>query len=747
MEMDGVERVKFGPYVVDLHTCELWKHGTRLRLVGQPFEILAALLKRPGQLVTREELRAQLWPGDTFVDFNHGLNAAVNKLRDTLCDSAEDPKYIETLPRRGYRFVAQVEAAPPLTASNGAVAWPTHDADTRSDVGPVVEPESLPAAEPVADTKGSISPVIDHPPASRKKWLRRAVTAGAVIAVAWLLVNFGILDHLRATRMESAKKMGEKANLDLIPLTNVPDPTSDAAFSPDGNKVAFRREGDSPDTWGIFVKPIYSSQLVQVTNHREDCCPVWSPDGSMIAFSRFSASEHIIYGMSANGRSLRKLHATSAGTKHGELDWSPDGQSIVFVGESPQGTCSIFRLSLKDLTVRRVTEPPAMNHDWGPAFSPDGQSLSFVRTHESGLPENIMLMPAGGGESRVVLSFYNGILGPPVWTSDGQSILFSAGTEPSLLRVAAFGEGEFKAISGLGKAVWHPAVARHGHRLAVQTSSKTVSVWQADLSSDGKLQPRRVVVTDIGRNEGAQVSPDGTKLVFMSSRSGNTEIWVSDRDGSNPVRLTWMGNVGTPRWSPNGRSVAFDATIRGHGSIYTVDLTGAPPRVTVGDNSNNLVPSWSEDGRWIYFASDRSGIWQVWKVATSGGAPMQVTTHGGFAAYEFHNVIYYSKFNQPKPEVWEVPVGGGVESRVSPFVRPEDWANWALVNGGIYFIQAGIDQLAGVMFYDTARKRVTQVGTLPAMPFWLAATADGKSLLYEHLDQDDSHTMLVENFH
>ena len=109
MGFNGSDRLRFGAYEADLHTGELWKHGTRVKLVGQPFEILAALVRRPGQLVTREEIRARLWPGDTFVDFNHGLNAAVNKLRDVLCDSADTPKYIETLPRRGYRFIAEVQ--------------------------------------------------------------------------------------------------------------------------------------------------------------------------------------------------------------------------------------------------------------------------------------------------------------------------------------------------------------------------------------------------------------------------------------------------------------------------------------------------------------------------------------------------------------------------------------------------------------------------------------------------------------
>jgi TolB-like protein/Tfp pilus assembly protein PilF len=100
--------VRFGPFEADLRAGELRKHGVKLKVVGQPFEVLAMLLECPGQLVTREELRARLWPTDTFVDFDHGLNAAVNKLRDALNDSAEKPNYVETLPRRGYRFISAV---------------------------------------------------------------------------------------------------------------------------------------------------------------------------------------------------------------------------------------------------------------------------------------------------------------------------------------------------------------------------------------------------------------------------------------------------------------------------------------------------------------------------------------------------------------------------------------------------------------------------------------------------------------
>ena len=118
------QRVRFGPFEADLETHELWKNGIKVKLGGQPFEILAVLLNRPGQLVTREELQKEIWAADTFVDFNHGLNAAVNKLRETLSDSAEEPKYIETLPRRGYRFIGRIENAVSELKPEGAKPGP-----------------------------------------------------------------------------------------------------------------------------------------------------------------------------------------------------------------------------------------------------------------------------------------------------------------------------------------------------------------------------------------------------------------------------------------------------------------------------------------------------------------------------------------------------------------------------------------------------------------------------------------------
>jgi DNA-binding winged helix-turn-helix (wHTH) protein len=108
-ELSSAGRLSFDAYHVDLRTGELRKHGRKIRLAGRPFQILALLLEQPGELLTRKELQTRLWPADTFVDFEHGVNAAILTLRRALCDSHKNPRYIETLPRRGYRFIAAVE--------------------------------------------------------------------------------------------------------------------------------------------------------------------------------------------------------------------------------------------------------------------------------------------------------------------------------------------------------------------------------------------------------------------------------------------------------------------------------------------------------------------------------------------------------------------------------------------------------------------------------------------------------------
>src|SRR5271163_2297013 len=199
---DRTRRVRFDAFEVDMRSGEVRKHGIRLKLHGQPFQVLSLLLEHPGDLVTREELRQKLWPGDTFVDFDTGLNSAVKKLRDALCDSAEEPRYIETLPRRGYRFIGQV-----------------HNGDLSTGEAPIKSLAVIPLrvnpnekglrAERPADREVDVRPT----GTSRARlWLVLGGVAGlALIAVTYVMLR-GHTGHTAQTRIRS---------LAVLPLSNL----------------------------------------------------------------------------------------------------------------------------------------------------------------------------------------------------------------------------------------------------------------------------------------------------------------------------------------------------------------------------------------------------------------------------------------------------------------------------------------------------------------------------------------------
>jgi len=238
----------------------------------------------------------------------------------------------------------------------------------------------------------------------------------------------------------------------------------------------------------------------------------------------------------------------------------------------------------------------------------------------------------------------------------------------------------------------------------------------------------------------------------MSDRSGTMEIWVADADGKNAKQLTAIGNAGTPRWSPDSKAIVFDANRKNGSSIYTVALEGGETRLVTPDEFDNRCPSWSSNGGWIYFASRRTGRFEVWKTPASGGTPMQLTLKGGHAALEAPDGkhIFYAKTSLAYPEIWQADLRGGGERLLSRDVRPAMWAAWAVVDegasGGILFAQPSGTGAPVVSLFDLATRRVKTVGQLGIVPFWLGATRDGKKVVFDQPGWQQSQIMLVENF-
>jgi Tol biopolymer transport system component len=492
------------------------------------------------------------------------------------------------------------------------------------------------------------------------------------------------------------------------------------------------------------VQQVGSDHVRQLTNDEKDCCPVWSPDGRSIAFSRFGNDAAEIFVVPANGGVERRLEVPGAAPKTGTLDWSPDGKTIAYSGGS-----SLSLLSLQDSEVRRLTTPPPLTQDWGPSFSSDGKQLLFARSSEMGFPEEILTIPVAGGEPTIVTTEAGRLRGSPRWSPDGRAVIFASdrGGKSALWRVSVEAREPATQFNDSGS---HPAVYARGNRLAYQRETRSLTIWQMDLAGRG-ISERRVLVpltSQTDQGPGPQFSPDGKKLAYMSDRSGTMEIWVSDRDGSNPIQVSSVGNAGTPRWSPDSQAIVFDANRRNGSGIYMINLRGGAPRLLTQDEFENRCPSWSQDGKSIYFASNRTQRWQVWKAPADGRAPIQVTTEGGHAPLESADgrFVYYAKTPYANPQIWQVPANGGRESLVSPLVRPPSWASWAVVERGILFAETSGKGAPVLNIFDAGSRRVKTVGVLDTVPFWLAATRDGKTVAFDQPGWRQSQIMLIENF-
>ena len=731
MRNAATKLVQFGPFLVDLYTHEIRKDGARIRLIGQPFDILSVLLSKPGELVTREELRMRLWPGDTFVDFDHGLNAAVNKLRETLCDSADNPRFVETLPRRGYRFIAKVECLDGPEESPGVLSPSPRKMDLWANIS-APQTRFASTIERRAETGWA---------SHRSKLWFSPIAIAAVLSLLLFTVNA----RHKAPREALANSPGPPMR--MLAFTGPDEDAWEPAFSPDGKRIAFARWGTHEDS-GIFSKQVGADNQIQLTSNGQDRNPIWSPDGKTIAFSRWADTNFALFTVPAAGGAETKLDTHGVTPKRSELDWSPDGLWIAFTGGS-----ALYLLSVRDGTVLPLTSPPPSAEDRAPAFSADSNHVLFVRSRSGGIPEEIRVVNEDRSEDTLVTAVTAEIIGAPRWSADGYSVLFSSnfGGRAGLWRVSATKRDSPIQISD---SAAHPAIARQGQLLAYERGSRGLNIWQLDVATKEKSEPS-ILVPQTGQTDqgpAPEFSPDGRKLAFMSDRSGTMEIWVADAGGENRKQVTAIGNAGTPRWSPDGKAVVFDANRKNASSIYTVSVEGGETRLVTPDDFENRCPSWSRDGKWIYFASRRTGRFEVWKAPAAGGGAVQITRSGGHAALEAPDGkhIFYAKTALAYPEIWQASVNGGGERLLSREVRPPMWATWAVVDagasGGIIFAQPSGSGSPVVSLFDLATQRVKTVGRLGIVPFWLGATADGRKVVFDQPGWQQSQIMLVENF-
>lgn len=715
--------VSFGPFELDVRSGELCQGSTRLKVPDQSIEILKALVEHPGELVTRDELRERLWPANTFVDFEHGLNAAVRRLREALGDSADSPKYIETLPRRGYRFIGSVEGIPAF----GAVPQATVS---------IEPPAAAPRVEPPARRLVNIG------------WLTGGHLALIVLIVLTILIGLYFMRRGNDTF----------AALKSIPVTSLPGSKVDPSLSPDGKWLAFAWDGESGDNFDIYVKQldVGAGHVRLTTDAAEDRAPAWSPDGHWIAFVRRSGRNVAAIVMPSSGGAEQQLTGIT-GLMSG-LSWTADSKSLLFIGGDGSATRSaVFSYSRGTGERRQLTQwasyEPTLILDAAPVVSPDGKHMAFIVRWNVMVQQLDALRPVGEPTQLT----HRGLVSSLAWAHDNSSIIYDIGggaigdTPEGLWRVPVAGGQPLPVFPNV--RALSPSLDGDG-RLVYQNTTSDTNIWRVPgPQAESGTAPVKFIASN-KFDMSPQISPDGKRVVFVSTRSGYYELWLSNTDSpASAYQLTHFEGpiVGSPRWSANGDLVAFDSTRSGSETtdsfnVWVVVADGTGLRQITNDSWSNARPSWSRDGRWIYYSSKRSGDLQIWKIPAAGGEPVPVTKNGNVReAIESPDGkhLYYVKASTV-PGIWRVPVDGGDEVQVIDRGWP---GRWALIDGGIVFLNK---RARVVEYFSFDALRITWTGQLPpVLPFdrnpGFSVSRDGQWMLFVRLDNESSDIHMLQH--
>jgi DNA-binding winged helix-turn-helix (wHTH) protein len=464
----------FGPFEVDLRTQEIRCNGVVVRLAGQSFRILAMLLSRPGALVTREELQQRLWPEASLIDSTHGLNAAINKLREALGDSALTPRYVETLPRRGYRFVGETRGM----TSDELVAI-VSDSDSTSKLTPMLQ-EEVPSVRgtrhwPIAliASAALVTGILGGVELSlnlRQTRVARSVDAtphAAEVAEAeWKRPSTGKKAVHEAPPPHARLDSGTRPVLRSDPLTPQ-DPTlrtvvsgsgsAGPQFSPDGKHIAFMSNRSGP--WQIWVSNVDGSDPVQISTTDSAGTPRWSPDGKHIAFDGPCGEGTCVFVASIDGSSqARQLDEGRVPS------FSRDGEWIYFASMRNENW-QVWKIRTHGRDAVQVTR------DGGFAALESADGFLYYTKSDSWRPELYHMRVTGGEESPVSAK-----VGPSTWSSwtlTNKGILFSAEANgKAQLSLYETSTGQLHELLTLPSPPRWMGATADGHRVAVNDASE-----------------------------------------------------------------------------------------------------------------------------------------------------------------------------------------------------------------------------------------------------------------------------------
>jgi Tol biopolymer transport system component/DNA-binding winged helix-turn-helix (wHTH) protein len=686
-------RIRFGLFEADLKTGELYRSGIRIRIQAQPFRVLSVLLENAGEVVAREELQRRLWGKNTVVDFEHGLGTAINKIRDALGDSAENPRFIETLAKRGYRFIAPVSHSSIQT--DGHLSIPAEAAPGS------IQPERVQSAIRlswplvllcigIGVTFGlGILQIFNRAPAE-SLLISRVTASGRISPGDTFLENLPVtttdgtrlyfpeLENGRTRLAQALIANGETSSL-ILPDEIVAPLMGD--ISPDGSKLLIRNHISAEAEQALWIVPTLGGAARQIPGVLAHDA-TWMPDGSRILY----ANGDTLWIANENGGSPQRF-ATLQGRAFW-MRWSPAGNVLrVTLLNSDTHTTSLWQMDAQGNNAHQLLA------DWSTtaneccgSWTSDGRYFVFESGHSGS--NNIWMLGSGHGTP---VQLTNGPLDyeAPITARSGHRIFFiGTDTRSELLEYSREGRS-FEPFGDTLRTANRVIFSRDGKWMA-WISNEDSSLWRSRVDGSERVQltsqPMEVFMM--------QWSPDGHELAFMAREPGKVwRIYSIDTDGGNLHSILKEDrNEADPDWSPDGRQIVFGRVPALMGetaaskSISLIDV--ATGKTTMIPGSQELFsPRWSPDGRYIAALSIDMSRLMLYDTVTQKWRLLQQSVADPVWSHDSKSIFFHT-YVQKSQTIYRVTVSDGKSEHITDL-------------RDIHFADAVSYQFAGITPRDT----------------------------------------------
>ena len=690
--------IRFDSFELDSGRRTISRDGIRLKIQKQPLQVLELLISRAPAIVSADEIRRHVWGDDVYIDAGQSIRFCIRQIRSVLNDNSAAARFVETLPKQGYRFIASLEGGSDMTS------------------------------------------IAENPPAPASG--QRRTKSRSLILIVGTLAAFvvGVGSWNTYVRKDTISGVAR-----LTPITTYAGDEREPSLSPDGHKVVFSWDGENGGPRHIYIALLGEAHPIQLTDGpARDGYPAWSPDGNYAAFVRWrTTSEGEIILIPSIGGSERKLRTVPFGwialNSERLLAWTPDNKSLCFTSRVGSSGNRLFLLSLQTGVVRRLTAwDDAYLGDSSPAFSPDGHWLAFTRLRHMQVsslllqrltsnfePEGKPLVVEGAGMNPRT----------PVWTPNGKKLLFRDGSRIMQTEIGSPARLFYAAnleLQGLTSAA-------QSTRLAAAQHNEDADIWVMPLEKSGlaaAARPRSIL-RSTARDAMPTYSPDGRWLAFSSWRTGSSEIWLADSTGQNARQLTRLDAYLAffPRWSPNGRFLAFYARAPYIGQIYITGVEDGVTRQITHDPFDSLIPTWSTDGKTLYLGQNRGGKTQIYSMPAWGGPPhlMWGDLSGFPMEAPARRLLLYTKpgeFGVFARSLVGDPATNPEQKLVNDYISPN--GGISLFSDGFYYTSFTEDGSAqGFRFYSFASGKTVDVAPFHGnLDRGMSVSPDRKRLAY-----------------